>query len=83
MVLHDTSHKPFSFRIAAADRHLSFERFRKHFSTILLYGLIHLAVTSPSFPSWQLSLTENQCRSVMVGIVVRIAVLDIPIPTLL
>ena len=64
MVVHVTSHKPFSWRVADADRHLSFERFQKHFSTILFYGLTHLAVPSPSFPSWQLSLTENQVRSV-------------------
>ena len=32
--------------------------------TFQITGPIRLSVPSPFFPSWQLSLTENQCRSV-------------------
>ena len=39
----------------------------QHCSTIRFFcGLMHLSVPSPSFPTWELSVTENQCQSVCV-----------------
>ena len=37
MVVHDTSPKPFSFRLAAAERRFHLSAFRKHCSTILFW----------------------------------------------
>ena len=58
MVLHDTSHKPTAvLRRFAADFEcqIVFECNCQQCSTILFSGLCHLAVPSPSFPSWKLS----------------------------
>ena len=69
MVVHDTSPKPFSFQpLAAATRFLQpFTAVARVFLQMTTFNVetpssfrtFHHAVPSPSFPSWQLSLTEN------------------------
>ena len=68
MVLHDTPHKPTAaLRRFAADFEcqIVFECSCQHCSTLRFFcGLMHLSVPSPSFPTWELSVTEYQCQSV-------------------
>ena len=64
---HETSHKPtlpqqLRRRSSTDVQRCSAER-GKLCSTFQVTGPNHLTVPPPSFPSWQLSLTENQCRS--------------------
>ena len=68
MVVHDTSHKPFSFRRFQLPRVRELqtsEQFVKHFSCADLFTL-----RFPHLPSRPLGteLTENQCQSVGVSL---------------
>ena len=38
------------------------------FSTIQVAGLFRLAVPPPSFPTWELSVTEYNCQSVCLSL---------------